>query len=89
MLRITSQPAAPGNLCLRLEGRLIGPWVAELQTAIYQPDTNAQRVELDLAAVSFVDDEGLALLQSLLSQGVALRRVTPFIQELLRTRPVL
>lgn len=34
MLRITAVKKAPAEIILLVEGRLVGPWVAELETAV-------------------------------------------------------
>lgn len=79
MLKITQTQDATGASLLILEGRLLGPWVAELQTAV--ASIPPQTVQLDLAGVRFVDAEGLALLCRLEEQGARLLRASPFVQE--------
>lgn len=86
MLRITSIATNSDEPCLRLEGRLIGPWVEELELAIEATQSPPSGLQLDLSRVQFVDALGLTLLQTLQDRGVVLRRVTPFIEELLRSR---
>jgi anti-anti-sigma regulatory factor len=88
MLRITTATTGTQQLCLRLEGRLVGPWVAEVETTVRQSASPMEAIVLDLSGVHFVDDVGIVLLQTLRTQGVTLQRVTPFIEELLRTRTV-
>ena len=57
MLRITSSSCV-SNETLKLEGKLVEPWVAELlQTASDLLEQGLQ-IRLDLAAVSFVDTAG-------------------------------
>lgn len=68
-----------------LEGRLVGPWVAELQAAVMAAGSLPGRVHLDLSGVHFVDAQGLTLLHRLQDQGVVLQTLSPFIQELLNT----
>jgi hypothetical protein len=81
MLKITIHPGAV-ELRLRLEGRLAGPWVAELrqcwQTAAAQGATM-----LDLREVDFVDHDGQALLAEMHRQGVRFEASGPFIQNML------
>ncbi len=86
MLRITpaTRPAVATHLVL--EGRLVGPWVAELQAAVMAAGS-LSRVHLDLSGVHFVDAQGLALLHRLQDQGVILQTPSPFVQELLNTSP--
>lgn len=83
MLRITPLEAAgPGAARLALEGRLVGPWNAELRAAVAA--ARPGRVILSLSSLHYVDTEGLALLHQLMDQGVTLQEVSPFIQELLK-----
>lgn len=82
MLRITSTDRTAAGACLVCEGRLVGPWIAELQAAVMAVSL-AGRVRLDLSAVHYVDAEGLTLLHQLKDQGVVLQEVSPFVQELL------
>ncbi len=86
MLRITPIATNTGEPCLRLEGRLIGPWVEELERAVEATQSLPRGLHLDLSRVQFVDAQGVALLQRLQDHGVVLQRVTPFIEELLRSR---
>jgi len=84
MLKIT--PAEPVNhaVILRLEGRVVGPWVAELQTSCDEVLTEGRLLKLDLADVEFMDAQGVALLSSLRSRGVALLECPPFATEQLK-----
>ncbi|MGE3165007.1 MAG: hypothetical protein AB7O52_08875 [Planctomycetota bacterium] len=70
MLRITAHDQ-PRVLGFRLEGRLEGPWVEELQKCwlamTARPSTPALRV--DLAGVTFVDAAGKAQLRGMYLQG--------------------
>ena len=88
MLRITRTENAEGEINLIVEGRLVGAWVTELQSAVIKAGPVPTHVYLDLSGVHFVDARGLALLHRLLNQGVALQAVSPFVQELMNTRPL-
>ena len=82
MLRITPAHDGP-RPCLRLEGRLVGPWVAELASAIEQ--LGPVLPALDLANVQFVDGPGLDLLGALQHRGAVLVAVSPFVTQLLQS----
>ena len=72
--------ATPVSARLRVEGRLTGPWVAELQQSC---DVNALsdgiELDLDIGDLSFVDVAGIELLKSLRGRGVNLLRVSPLV----------
>lgn len=86
MLRITAITEDPAPPRLVLEGRLIGPLVAELQAAVERLQSSEHALHLDLAHVQFVDEQGLALLHRLQGQGVILQAISPFLQELMHAR---
>jgi ABC-type transporter Mla MlaB component len=88
MLRIwTETERASGEadgLHLRLEGQVRGPWVAELERVVDEAMARGQRLRVDLAGVSFLDPEAVALLRSLRSRQVELENCRPFTAEQLR-----
>ena len=57
---------------LMLEGKLAGPWVAELQNSWDAERATVKEVSLDLNDVTFVDAEGKALLTKLHEEGAKL-----------------
>ena len=73
MLRIYIHDQVPVTSFV-LEGKLIGPWVTELekywQSAVAGNPTRAMLV--DLADVTFVDSDGRALLSRMREKGVRL-----------------
>jgi len=85
LLKIVSVPNGSGTAVLVLEGRLIGPWVEELQRACEEAASTNQRLTLDLRAVSFVDRGGLDLLRRLAGRRARLNNCSPFVAEQLRT----
>lgn len=87
MLKITSVENASAERLLVVEGRLTGPWVKELETAVSGVGTLPGCMYIDVAAVSFVDTRGIRLLHRLMNQGVVLQSVSPFVQELLNMKP--
>ncbi len=74
MLRITVQEghAAP---VLKLEGKLAGPWVAELERSWAANAAGAAggRIRVDLSDVTFIDAEGTKLLFRMYEQGAELQ----------------
>ena len=68
---------------LRLEGKLIHPWVDELFTVWMDlsPRIPGHRgVHVDLSEVSFVDARGKAVLVAMRRAGCSLQGPTPFIE---------
>jgi ABC-type transporter Mla MlaB component len=88
MLRITIHDRSR-ELRMKLEGKLSGPWVAELrQCWLTASSTTAGRAtSVDLGEVDFVDAEGQTLLADMIEQGVRLDAATPLIQALLDAGP--
>jgi hypothetical protein len=60
---------------LKLEGRLAGPWVGELERSwrALKDDSRDKPVTVDLYEVTFVDAEGRKLLGWMYEQGARLR----------------
>jgi ABC-type transporter Mla MlaB component len=83
MLRIT-HPEGHGSIStLKLEGKLVGPWVTELARSCNELACSADCLRLDLSAVTFVDGPGLALLRDLLGRGATLAACSGLVAELL------
>ncbi len=74
MLRITILKTA-NNTTLRLEGRLTGPWVGELERTWHAvaADSGNGRASLDLSDVTFVGEDGKRLLETLYGKGAKLK----------------
>jgi ABC-type transporter Mla MlaB component len=81
MLKITLLDSAD-ECRFRLEGKLSGPWVAELRQCwkTASSTTHGRRTVMDLRDVDFVDPAGEALLGDMSREGVALQVSTPFMQ---------
>ena len=75
MLKITEQrDTASDSMLLMLEGRLVGPWVEELNSYWRQFSGHQQSgTMIDLTGVTFIDANGKALLTRLWQQGAELR----------------
>jgi len=84
MLKISQIDPVHGTVTLRLEGRIVGPWVAALQHSCEQVLTDDHPLKLHLADVEFMDAQGVALLSSLRSRGVGLLECPPFAAEQLK-----
>jgi hypothetical protein len=71
MLRITTH-WTPDSLTFQLEGRLVGPWVAELHDCWRRTPAGGRAVGVDLEAVTYLDAAGAELLAELYRQGARL-----------------
>lgn len=83
MLRITSS-TKDRAAWLKIEGKLVGPWVDECRTACARETGHGRRLALDLSEVTFVDADGVHLLRELVEQGAEIRARSSFVAELLR-----
>lgn len=74
MLKITTERNAR-SITLRVEGRLTGPWVSELERAwrAIITDPADGRVAVDLTDVTLVGEEGKRLLEVMYGEGVKLK----------------
>jgi len=84
MLRISIGEATTDANTLRLEGRVIGPWVGELSRLCRSLLNQSRNITLDLAGVSFVDGDGLALFRDLRVRSVVLKNCSPLLAEQLK-----
>jgi hypothetical protein len=87
MLKISEAGKAKHSVTLKLEGRVVGPWVAELRQVCEKLLTEGWAVRLDLTDVTFADAGGVTALSSLKSRGVAMTSCSPFVEEQLK-RPI-
>lgn len=83
MLRITCHKPRDGEPTIRLEGKLLGPWVEEVSQVCAAAGSSGRRPRLDLSALSFADAEGIALLRALRARDVAIVAGSGYIAEML------
>lgn len=84
MLKISEAGTVNETVVLKLEGRIAGPWVAEVLNACERFLSEHRALKLDLADVSFLDRIGTAAISSLKSRGVSLENCSPFVVEQLK-----
>jgi hypothetical protein len=84
MLKITAITPMTQVCMLWLEGQLIGPWVKELERCCKDARANGGRLVLELAGVSFIDNDGLGFLQGLTDGAVTLINPSHFVAEQLK-----
>jgi ABC-type transporter Mla MlaB component len=82
--RVDGETSPSGSIpTLRLEGKLVGPWVGELSRACEELRTAPSCLRLNLAAVTFIDPAGITLLSELIRRGATITGCSGFIDELL------
>jgi ABC-type transporter Mla MlaB component len=84
MLKISQSATANHSVTLKLEGRVVGPWVAELRQVCEQLLTDRKALKLDLTDVTFADASGVSVLSSLKSRGAIVTNCSPFVEEQLK-----
>lgn len=89
MLKISQGPAEnqAGAIFLRLEGQVTGPWVEELRRVCTESLGNnghTRDLVIDLAGVSFLDVDGIALFHELAARRVLFTNGSSFVAEQLR-----
>jgi ABC-type transporter Mla MlaB component len=84
MLKIAHLDGTPGHQTLRLEGQVVGPWVEELRRSCERILEVGGAVTIDLADVSFLDREGVALIRALADRRVTLLNSSLFVTEQLK-----
>jgi ABC-type transporter Mla MlaB component len=84
VLKITLEEN-PGVVVMKLEGRLAGPWAAELGRLWQEKATvvTQKKLSLDLREITFADAGGIRILQDIYAQtGASLLAGTPWTQYL-------
>lgn len=68
-----------GAVVLKLEGRLVGPWVKEVEKAwnSVMGSAKGERLSVDLSGVTFVGAEGKELLTRMHQAGAELAALGP------------
>ena len=82
MLRLTQRRDCECTVTLVLEGRIVAQWVALLERESAALLAEYEKVRLDLANVTYVDDGGREAMQRLRSQ-VEITNCPPLIRQLL------
>jgi ABC-type transporter Mla MlaB component len=85
MLKISQAGTPNHSVTLKLEGRVVGPWVEELRRICEPLLAEDRALKLDLAEVSYVDAGGVAALNSFTSRGAELKNCSPFVEQQIKT----
>jgi anti-anti-sigma regulatory factor len=84
MLRIIRIIGSSSVDTLKLEGKLLGPWVDEVRAAYALSMAQSGRTCLDLSALTFVDAAGTGLLRDLIQSDVEVVACSSYVAELLQ-----
>jgi hypothetical protein len=87
MLKISQTGTPNHSVTLKLEGRVVGPWVGELRRVCEPLLAEECALRLDMAEVSYVDAEGVAALNGFKSHGVKLKNCSPFVEQQIKSSP--
>lgn len=84
MLRITVEPERE-KTTIRLEGRLQGPWVRELERVWLEESekTSGGNITLDLSDLTAIDDAGRYLLTVMQRDGAHFIAATPLMRSII------
>jgi hypothetical protein len=85
MLKISEVGTPNHFITLKLEGRVVGPWVEELRRICELFLADERPLNLDLAEVSYVDPGGVAALNGFKARGASLNNCSPFVEQQIKT----
>jgi ABC-type transporter Mla MlaB component len=83
MLLITRSEGSDLTRTVKLEGKLLEPWIGELESACGESLVTPNRVCLDLCDLTFVDAAGTRFLARLIRDGAKVVACSGFVAELL------
>ncbi|MDA2910972.1 hypothetical protein MYX04_08585 [Nitrospiraceae bacterium AH_259_D15_M11_P09] len=83
MFRITPMSDDGQTVHLKVEGRVVGDWVAELDQVCGSCLSQKKKVVLDFTEVTFMDRRGVNVLKGLLRERVQITGASLMIQALL------
>lgn len=83
MLRITQVSEDNDTVCLKVEGRVIGDGVSELDRTCEYSLSRNRRIILDMSDVTYIDRQGVDALKRILGNNVQLTDATLLLQALL------
>ena len=82
-MKITKITEDDTCVTLKLEGRIVGQWVNELNKECKKYMGKRSRLNLDLSGATFVDDQGIKMLRAVVGDQVKLIRSSLLLSELL------
>jgi positive regulator of sigma E activity len=83
VLRISSVSHGGSRVTLKVEGTLVGEWVALLEAECLSRLDEGEVVELDFADVSLVNRSGIVMVRALIAKGVGVIGANALVNALL------
>jgi len=83
MLRITTVEEVGQTIRLKVEGRVVGEWVPELDHACTVLLAQKKKILLDFSGVRFIDRRGSEVLKNMLGERVNMIGASLLVQRLL------
>jgi len=85
MLKITEVQADRdgSHRIIKVEGKLLGPWVAELNQACSAASNDGTAIQLDLSELTYLDQSGIRAIVALRRSGVRVVACSNIVAELL------
>ena len=83
MLMITRSEGSDLTQMFKVEGKLLGPWIGELESACVGPISIRSECSSTSPACTFVDAEGARLLKGLIRDGARVIACSGFVAEML------
>lgn len=84
MLKITRLAESNQEITLQLDGSVAGQWIELLRTTAESVMGEGLKLTIDLENICFIDCDGLALIKSLMGQGVRQVNAPLFVADQLR-----
>ena len=84
MFRTTEISEDEKTVTLRLDGKLVHAWVPNLEMlCLHYKDEKNKTVVLDFSGVTFIDNEGVKMLENIKDEKIKIINCSLFIQKLL------
>lgn len=84
MLKITETSKDEKTVTLRLDGKVVGVWVSDLERqCMYYRDEENKTVVLDFSGVTFIDNKGVRMLEKIKDERVKIVNCSLFTGALL------
>ena len=88
MLRLTRISLGTSEVVLKVQGQIVGEWVALLESECRELLAKERQVTLDLCEVSYLDRQAIRLLRGLTLGSLGLVNCPPLVEELLTEDPL-